>query len=176
MTPKINNMDIAGICDRIATYANSMINSQSAFNPDYFIESDKIQCATYLDKLETLISIISANAPMDLPKANGTGNHGLKEFPIDEILESVENQDIRDILRRFRAMWIDLSSCRSSDLSSGLNQYDLQIFTTLINSCRQILELSSVDTGMPASNPVSNPANDTGSGLPIDNSSGTPII
>ena len=90
MTVKINNMDIAGICDRLATYANALVNSQSAFNPDYFVESDKIQFATYLDKLETLISVISANAPMDLPKVNGGGNYGLKEFPIDEILESLD--------------------------------------------------------------------------------------
>lgn len=171
MTVKINNMDIAGICDRLATYANALVNSQSAFNPDYFVESDKIQFATYLDKLETLISVISANAPMDLPKVNGGGNYGLKEFPVDEILESVENQDIRDILRRFRAMWIDFSSSRSADLSSGLNQYDLQIFTTLLNSCRQIIELSSTQVG--TTEPVSN---DTGNNLPMNPDSGAPII
>lgn len=171
MTVKINNMDIAGICDRLATYANALVNSQSAFNPDYFVESDKIQFATYLDKLETLISVISANAPMDLPKVNGGGNYGLKEFPVDEILESVENQDIRDILRRFRAMWIDSSSSRSADLSSGLNQYDLQIFTTLLNSCRQIIELSSTQVGM--NEPVSN---DSGNNLPMNPDSGVPII
>ena len=145
---KINNIDIAGICDRLATYSNALINSQSAFNVDYLLEEDKEKCAWYFDRLETLISMISANAPMDLPKTNGAGNHALKDFPADEVLENVENQDLRDILRRFRVMWVDLSYCRSADLSSGLNQHDLQIFNNLLQNCRQILNLSIIDNSV----------------------------
>lgn len=170
MPTKINNMDIAGICDRVSTYANFLINCESAFNPDYFTDNDKERCNSHLNRLEVLIGVIPANAPMDLPKANGTGHHSLKDFPVDEILESVENQDIRDILRRYRAMWVDLSSCRSSDLSSGLNEYDLQIFNSLLNNCKQILQMSNSEFP-PISNPTVNIINNN-----IANTTTNPII
>jgi len=167
MPTRINNMDIAGICDRVATYANFLINCESAFNPDYFTESDKEKCQLHLNRLEVLIGVIPANAPMDLPKANGTGHHSLKDFPVDEILESVENQDIRDILRRYRAMWVDLSSCRSSDLSSGLNQYDLQIFNSLLENCKQILQMSNSEFPAISNSTVNVVNTPTGSNTPI---------
>jgi len=146
---QVSNMDVAGLCDRITMYSHELIHCQSAFNGSVILEQDRNRIATYIDRLESFASSVSSNGSLDLPKIHNVGYALIKAYPSDNITEGVENQDIKDILRRFKAMWIDLSESQSADLVSGLNRFDLERFAAVLDSCRSILELSGTELDLP---------------------------
>lgn len=146
---QVSNMDVAGLCDRLTMYALELVHSQSAFNGGVILEQDRNRTATYIDRLETFAASVSANGSLDLPKIHNVGYSLVKAFPSDTAIESVENQDIKDILRRFKAMWVDLSESQSADLVSGLNRFDLERMNAVLDSCRNILELSGTELDLP---------------------------
>jgi folate-binding Fe-S cluster repair protein YgfZ len=153
---QVSNMDIAGLCDRTTVYARELIASQSAYNGGFFLESDRARLATYLDRLEAFA--VAANAqPLDLPKIHQVGFSLLKAFPTDTEIESVENQDVKDIIRRMKALWIDMSESQSADLASGINRFDLIRFRSIVESCRALLAMSGDSIDLPeniGNNPV----------------------
>lgn len=146
---QVSNMDVAGLCDRLSVYANELIHSQSSFNGGLFLEQDRNRTATYIDRLETFAASVSANGSLDLPKIHNVGYSLLKAFPNDAAVEGVENQDVKDILRRFKALWIELAESQSADLASGMNRFDLERFNSVLNSCRSIIELSGNELDLP---------------------------
>lgn len=159
---QVSNMDVAGLCDRLTMYAHELIHSQSAFNGGLILEQDRMRIATYIDRLESFAGSVSSNGSLDLPKIHNVGYSLIKAFPSDTVTESVENQDIKDILRRFKAMWIDLSESQSADLVSGLNRFDLERLSAVLDSCRSILELSGTELDLPEN--VGNTPSPTGLG------------
>lgn len=145
---QVSNMDIAGLCDRATIYARELVASQSAFNGGLFLENDRIRLAAYLDRLENFA--IAANAaPLDLPKIHNVGFALLKAFPTDDQIEGVENQDVNDIVRRLKALWIDMSESQSADLASGINRFDLARFKAIVESCRALLGMSGESLDLP---------------------------
>lgn len=145
---QVSNMDIAGLCDRVTMFANELIHSQSAFNGGLFLQSDRARLASYLDRLETFVAAVS-QAPLDLPKIHNVGFSLLKSFPNDQQIEGVENQDVKDIIRRLKALWIDMSESQSADLSSGVNRFDVSRFTQVVESCRALLNLAGDAIDLP---------------------------
>lgn len=145
---QVSNMDIAGLCDRTTVYARELIASQSAFNGGFFLESDRARLATYLDRLEAF-AMAANSQPLDLPKIHNVGYSLLKQFPTDVEIEAVENQDVKDILRRLKALWIDMSESQSADLASGVNRFDLGRFKAIVESCRALLAMSGDSIDLP---------------------------
>ena len=145
---QVSNMDIAGLCDRTTVYARELIASQSAFNGGFFLESDRARLATYLDRLEAF-AVAANSQPLDLPKIHNVGFSLLKQFPTDVEIENVENQDVKDILRRLKALWIDMSESQSADLASGVNRFDLGRFRAIVESCRALLAMSGDSIDLP---------------------------
>ena len=153
---QVSNMDIAGLCDRTTVYARELISSQSAFNGGFFLESDRARLATYLDRLEAF-AVAANSQPLDLPKIHQVGFSLIKAFPTDTEIESVENQDVKDIIRRLKALWIDMSESQSADLASGINRFDLIRFRSIVESCRALLSMSGDSIDLPeniGNNPV----------------------
>ena len=154
---QVSNMDIAGLCDRLTVYASELIHSQSSYNGGLFLEPDRNRTATYIDRLETFAASVSSSGSLDLPKIHNVGFALLRPFPADGEVEGVENQDVKDILRRFKALWVELSESQSADLASGMNRFDLERFNALLDSCRKILELDGTELDLPenvGNNPV----------------------
>jgi hypothetical protein len=145
---QVSNMDIAGLCDRTTVYARELVASQSAYNGGFFLESDRARLATYLDRLEAF-AVAANSQPLDLPKIHQVGFSLLKAFPSDEQIESVENQDCKDIIRRLKALWIDMSESQSADLASGINRFDLARFRSIVESCRALLAMSGDSIDLP---------------------------
>jgi hypothetical protein len=148
MKEKVSNMDVAGVCDRVTVYCREMIASQSAYNGGYFLEADRNRVATYLDRLEVFVAAANAQ-PLDLPKIHNVGYAILQSFPSDEAIENVENQDVKDLCRRFKAMWYDMSEAQSADLASGINQFDVTRFLAVIESCRNLLAMADSSIDLP---------------------------
>jgi hypothetical protein len=145
---RVSNMDVAGMCDRVTIFARELIKSQSAFNGGFFLESDRIRLASYLDRLDAF-AVAANSQPLDLPKIHNVGYSLLQHFPSDDTVEGVENQDVKDMVRRFKAMWVDLSESQSADLASGINQYDLARFRAVIDSCRALLAMTGEGLDLP---------------------------
>ena len=145
---QVSNMDIAGLCDRATVYARELIKSQSAFNGGFFLETDRVRLASYLDRLESFATAANSQ-PLDLPKIHNVGFSLLKAFPNDGEIEAVENQDCKDIIRRLKALWIDMSESQSADLASGINRFDLGRFKALVESCRALLAMSGDSIDLP---------------------------
>ena len=145
---QVSNMDIAGLCDRATIFARELIASQSAFNGGFFLEQDRLRLNSYLDRLESFASAANSQ-PLDLPRIHNVGFALLKQFPTDEQIESVENQDVKDILRRFKALWVDMSESQSADLASGINRFDLARFRAVIESCRALLSMATESMDLP---------------------------
>lgn len=146
---QVSNMDVAGLCDRVTMYSLELIHSQSAFNGGLFLEQDRNRTATYIDRLETFAASVSENGSLDLPKIHNVGYSLVKAFPTDAQIEAVENQDVKDVLRRFKAIWVDLSESQSADLASGINRFDLERLNAVLESCRKIIELSGSELDLP---------------------------
>ena len=167
---QVSNMDIAGMCDRITVYTRELIASQSAYNGGFFLESDRERLATYLDRLESFATAANSQ-PLDLPKIHNVGFSLLKQFPTDTEIEAVENQDVKDIVRRMKALWVDMSESQSADLASGVNRFDLLRFKALIDSCRALLAMSGDSIDLPE-NLGNVPVPVTGSGSRAPSSGG----
>lgn len=148
---QVSNMDIAGLCDRVTVYARELISSQSAFNGGLFLEQDRLRLATYLDRLESF-AVASNQSPLDLPKIHNVGFSLLKQFPNDQQIEGVENQDCKDIVRRLKALWVDMSESQSADLASGINRFDLMRFQAIVESCRALLAVATESLDLPENN------------------------
>ena len=163
---QVSNMDIAGLCDRTTVYARELISSQSAYNGGFFLESDRARLATYLDRLEAF-AVAANSQPLDLPKIHQVGFSLIKAFPTDTEIESVENQDVKDIIRRMKALWIDMSESQSADLASGINRFDLGRFRAVIDSCRNLLAMATESMDLPENQsnvPVPNTGTRAGGG------------
>ena len=163
---QVSNMDIAGLCDRTTIFARELLSSQSAFNGGFFLEQDRLRLNAYLDRLESFASAANSQ-PLDLPRIHNVGFALLKQFPTDEQIESVENQDVKDILRRFKALWVDMSESQSADLASGINRFDLARFRAVIESCRALLAMATVSMDLPENQsnvPVPNTGTRAGGG------------
>ena len=163
---QVSNMDIAGLCDRTTIFARELLSSQSAFNGGFFLEQDRLRLNAYLDRLESFASAANSQ-PLDLPRIHNVGFALLKQFPTDEQIESVENQDVKDILRRFKALWVDMSESQSADLASGINRFDLARFRAVIESCRALLAMATESMDLPENQsnvPVPNTGTRAGGG------------
>lgn len=153
---QVSNMDIAGICDRIAMYAIEVQNCQSSLQGGVFLPYDMARTASYLDRLDECIDAFN-KTPMDLPKSSNYTFSVLKPFPGDPDLENVENQDIKDVLRRFKSLWLEAANSQSADLSSGIIDADVSRLQAVLNSCRDVLNLAKNIMDLPE-NPSNVPA------------------
>ncbi len=65
MPTSVANFDIAGAADRLVTFANEVIASQSARQAE-FNEHDRGRASAYLDRLESYVEVIANPAnPLD---------------------------------------------------------------------------------------------------------------
>ena len=100
MSTTVANFDIAGAADRIVTFANELIASQSARQAEFNVH-DRDRATAYLDRLEAYVGVISEPAnPLDLPKTHPTA-YPVTDFPPDEQINAIENAEVRDLVRRF---------------------------------------------------------------------------
>jgi hypothetical protein len=149
MTPsQVSNFDIAALCDRTTIFAREVYKSASSFNGGVYLESDLIRANTYLDALEQTLAQAIAN-PLDLPKVHGEGFSIMKEFPSDEEIVAIENQSVKDLMRRMQALWKEMANSQSADLMSGVNQFDAERIRAVIASSRAVLANAADQLDLP---------------------------
>jgi len=53
------------------------------------------------------------------------------------------------VIRRFKAIWVEMSESQSADLASGINRFDLARFQSVVESCRALLAMSGESIDLP---------------------------
>lgn len=156
MPTSVANFDIAGAADRIVTFANEIIASQSARQAE-FNEHDRGRATAYLDRLGFYIGVISVPAnPLDLPKTHPT-SYPIALFPADDQINAIENAEVRDLVRRFKAAHVELINSQSKDRATGIFDHDRSRLEALIENARGIISFGESSVDLPE-NPADTPA------------------
>ncbi len=146
--PEIANFDIAGACDRIVSFANELVGSQSAKQAEFTIH-DRTRATAYLSRLENYVGVVSEPSnPLDLPKTH-PGVFPVKEFVGDDAINAIENAELRDLVRRFKSAFIELLGSQSKDRASGLFEFDKQRLLALIENARGIITFGENSVDLP---------------------------
>lgn len=135
---QVANFDICAIADRLTRVAMEVYYSASASNGSVYLEPDLNRTRTYLDLLQATLDRIKAT-PMDLPKSHGFLYSLLMTFPSDEDIVGVENQYVKEVLRRLQALWVEMANCQSADQQSGINDFDYGRASSVVDSITAVL-------------------------------------
>ena len=156
MPTSVANFDIAGAADRIVTFAREVIASQSARQAE-FNEHDRTRATSYLDRLESYVSVIAnPSNPLDLPQTHPTP-YPMAVFPEDDEINAIENAEVRDLVRRFKAAHVELINSQSKDRATGIFQHDQSRLEALIENARGIIAFGESSVDLPE-NPADVPA------------------
>jgi len=148
MPTSVANFDIAGAADRINTFAREVIASQSARQAE-FNSHDRDRATAYLDRLESYVGVISnPSNPLDLPKTHPS-SYPIADFPTDEEINAIENAEVRDLVRRFKAAHVELINSQSKDRATGIFDSDRSRLEALIENARGIIAFGQTSVDLP---------------------------
>jgi hypothetical protein len=148
MSTTVANFDIAGAADRIVTFARELIASQSARQAE-FNAHDRGRATAYLDRLESYVDVIgNPSNPLDLPRTHPTA-YPVGTFPSDDQINAIENAEVRDIARRFKAAFVELVSSQSKDRATGVFEADRERLAALIANTRGMIAFGENSVDLP---------------------------
>ena len=143
---KTANMDVAGIGDRIVAFGKEMVLSQSAKSNSNLVEADRVRWDTYLTRLDAIVERFKI-PPLDLPRTH-PDNYTANGFPV-EWEGDVENNTVKDVVRRVQAAHNELVESASKDQASGVQDHDATRLLALTANCRSVLEVTEPALDMP---------------------------
>ena len=156
MPATVANFDIAGAADRIVTFADELIASQSSKQAEFNVH-DRNRANSYLERLEGYVEVIAKPAnPLDLPKTHPQ-SYPVAEFPGDELVNTIENAEVRDLVRRFKAGYVELVNSQSKDRASGIFEKDKERLLALTENAKGIIAFGQASVDLPE-NPADVPA------------------
>ncbi len=148
MPTSVANFDIAGAADRINAFARELIASQSARQAE-FNAHDRDRATAYLDRLDSFVGVISnPSNPLDLPKTHPSA-YPISDFPADEEINVIENAEVRDLVRRFKAAHVELVNSQSKDRATGIFEADRSRLEALIENARGIIAFGQTSVDLP---------------------------
>ena len=148
MATSVANFDIAGAADRIVTFARELIDSQSAKQAEFNVH-DRTRATAYLERLEAFVEVIAKPAnPLDLPKTHPSA-YPVADFPADEQINAIENAEVRDLVRRFKAGYVELVQSQSKDRASGIFEADNTRLAALIENAKAIITFGQDSVDLP---------------------------
>jgi hypothetical protein len=145
----VSNMHTAGLFNRGVRFLREVVTCASATNGSAYLEPDRIRHATYFDEVEAYLGYIESNNPLDLPQSHNVGFSLLKEVPSAEEIEGIENMLVQDLARVYQAYLYDTAKSQSSDLSSGINQFDAARTRAVIKAGRDLIALGTQEIDLP---------------------------
>ena len=118
----VRNPDIVGAVERADRYAFDMCRFESA-SINEITEFDINRILSYNSALRTYIQTLNDAPATDNPHSYpGMYNLYYKTESFD--FDSVVNKAIRDIVRQYVNLWVNLSRSESADKSNGYQVYD----------------------------------------------------
>jgi hypothetical protein len=148
---EINNHDIVSLYNRIQRFITETIKSTSSQTSEVNA-FDFGRVNTYLDALDALHGHIINQPQLDLPKTSP------KTYSLEPAVDypAVENENVNDMMRMFLLARDELINSTSARLPAGLNSFDSDRLTAIIEKIRLFLS-EYVDTSTPLDMPESAP-------------------
>jgi hypothetical protein len=144
----VANFDVAGIADRMTRFALELLSCQSAHNVEFNLH-DRERAMSYLLRIEQYLNLISdPNDPLDLPRTHPS-NYPVSEFPEDASINGVENGLVKDLVRRYKAAYIEVVNSQSKDRSSGMLEADKTRIMALIDNSKGIINFGETTLDLP---------------------------
>ncbi len=148
MSATIANMDVAGLGDRLAAFAEEMCTCQSAGQVEWN-SHDQGRARTYMEYIRSYLEVLTKpNDPLDLPRSH-PGSFPVRPFVPAERVELIENVAVKDIVRRFQAGYQELLGSQSKDRSTGLTGPDKVRMLALIENTLGIIEFGTSGLDLP---------------------------
>lgn len=120
----VRNPDIVGSVERADRYAYDMAKFESA-SINEITDFDVIRIQSYNSALRTYITTLEQAPATDNPHSY-PGMYNIYYLTQDFDFDTVKNKAIRDIIRQYVNLWVNLSRSESADKSNGFLGFDYQ--------------------------------------------------
>ena len=138
LVTSVQNIDIAGLGDRIVEISSNLLQDPSARTAETTIHTIG-RLKAWMNRLDRYVVAIALPVdPLDYTAADPQAVSVLV-FPADKI-DGVENRELKDILRRLLKLYQELLGCQSKDRTSGLNLADLKRYGDMVGNIRSMIE------------------------------------
>lgn len=152
-----SNHDIAGLVERVDEVIFELLKSQSSNLTD-MKTFDRTRIGQYNQMLNRYASWIVAAPDVDVPETHP------RAYPIKYISEGqsieVENKAIRDLVRLYQAVIIELCNSQSARAANSLTTHDKRRFDLLMQKVENFLA-DYVDETQPIDMPESAPSSES---------------
>ena len=151
---EVANHDVAGIVERVDEIIYEILKSQSAGLTD-MRSFDRTRIDEYIALLDRYANWVVAAPDIDLPETHP------RMYPIrylsEELVNDVENKALRDVVRMYQALIIELTASQSAAAASGLTVHDKRRFDLLQEKVKKFMS-EYVDQTHPIDMPESAPS------------------
>ena len=151
---RVSNVDCAGLADRTTREAQELYHCASASTTAFIIPHDAKRIEAWLEAVRGYIDAVRTG-PMDMPRSNGQLYACLMVFPMGEdgsgCYEEVQNDLLKDILRRLLYLWTETTNCQSVNIGNGFVPQDAERFHAMLNSIESLLQLNTTSQDYPES-------------------------
>jgi hypothetical protein len=151
---QVNNLDIAGLLERMDRARFEILKSSSA-NVDDIREADRARIDTYIAEAQSYADYIAAEPQQDYPESYPDVYE--VDYKVTEDITKVENLGVRDIDRLFKVAIVEISNSQSARYPSGFKTQDKGRFDQYTQRIRDLLE-KHLDKVNPLDLPESNPS------------------
>lgn len=149
----VQNHDIVNLVEKLDRFSREIKMSQSA-HVSQLGGADRERLDSYLAALEYLVAWIAKMPALDLPESHPRGYEVSEVSAV--VLDEVENEHIKVILRLFDLARYELIKSQSSRLASGLIGFDHKRFIASVDKVKAFL-VEFVDMATPLDLPESSP-------------------
>ena len=145
-TTTVANFDVATLAGYCVSFAKELIKSQSARQRD-FIDADRNRALSYLDRIAEYAEL-TADTKLDLPQSHPDA-YPVPAFPPDGDIDSLENEIVKGVLRRFKASYREIRDSQSRDAAAGLHNADKGRIDALIEATRNLVNFGKATLDTP---------------------------
>ena len=154
----VRNPDIVGAVERADKYAYDMCRFESA-SINEITEFDQTRILSYNNALRVYITTLNEAPPTDNPHSY-PGMYNIYYLTQDFDFDSVKNKAIRDIVRQYVNLWVNLSRSESADKSNGYLVFDFTRAMTHLDRIDYYIS-SYIDQALPLDLPESSTFEDS---------------
>lgn len=157
---EINNMDIAGLVQRLDRFMVEVFKSATA-NVSEVRQFDKARLLSYLNAMTRYHAWVTDQPQLDLSET------APRTYTIPDMTDyaQAENESVNDILRMMTALRLELLNSQSARNPCGFISHDSGRFTALVEKMNRFV-LDYIDEVAPLDLPESSPrVEQTGAGL-----------
>ncbi len=148
MPMSVKNFDVVGVCDRVVRFAQEMILSTSSSYSE-FTKHDRIRLESYIEAIDGyMVAFSKPEDPLDAP-ATSPHDYPLMDFPPEEKINKIDNLCVKDLVRRLRAIHVELAKSQSRKRVSGFLPFEHGRIKPLLENMQGVIDFGATTLDMP---------------------------